>query len=30
MPHTVCTACGFYKGKVVVSVKTAETAEAAQ
>lgn len=30
MPHTVCGACGFYKGKVVVSVKSNETEEAAQ
>lgn len=30
MPHTVCGACGFYKGKVVVSVKAANTEEAAQ
>jgi len=28
MPHAVCTACGFYKGKAVVTVK-AQNEEAA-
>ena len=30
MPHAVCSACGFYKGKVIVTVKAASTEEAAQ
>jgi large subunit ribosomal protein L32 len=30
MPHAVCNACGFYKGKQVVTVKAPTEAAAAE